>query len=493
VIPRRRRARVLAVAVVLAPALVAAAKLTGGGNAAKPRVTTLRVGYETDISKSAAIESESAVTIDPRNPRILLAGSNAVGKPWMAVFASTDGGRTWRRSRVRERSGTSLCGTSDPTVAIDRRGHQYYAFLGLRCAGNQLRSSRIYVATRRSASAPWRVFPIRVPHSRGTLMDDRPFLLADNGTRNSHRGRLYLAWTRFVLDPNVFFVYPDEVDDLEPVTAVALVSRSEDGGRHWSKPMQLAAENSPLEVRLAAANDGTLYAVWRSEKTGAVQLASSSDGKHFGPARLVAGAVVDPKRSCGGSRARIRAQPRRCVSPNPVISVDTSAGPRAGRVYVTWGTTSLNRSQDVYVAAFDPALHPLLGVGKVQQVNPPEQVRGSDQFLPASAVDPATGRLWACYYSSGSRRGFAKLARYTCTFSDDGGETWVAPHPVASRASNETVKRANRANGYGDYEGVAASGARAYAVWTDGRSLRRSREEIYGAMLYSAKRHGRER
>ena len=54
---------------------------------------------------------------------------------------------------------------------------------------------------------------------------------------------------------------------------------------------------------------------------------------------------------------------------------------------------------------------------------------------------------------------------------------------VARADSNETVKRANRANGYGDYEGVTALGGVAHAVWTDGRDLRRLREDVYTATL----------
>ena len=484
----RRRRRLLAVVLAVVVAAVVAARVVGGGKAAKPQtIAVVKVTGETDVSRSRAIESESAVAIDPRDPRILLAGSNAVAKPWMAVYSSTDGGRRWRHGRLRGARGGDLCDTSDPTVAIDRGGRQYYAFLGLRCAGRHLRPAGIFVAARRSAGARWRTFRLPVARrGRWTLLDDRPFLMVDNGTHSPHRGRLYVAWTRFVLDPNVFFLYPDEADDFEPVSEVALVSHSDDGGRRWSKPTQLSAQNAPLEARLATANDGTLYAVWRSEKTGAVQIARSADGKHFGPPRLVAGAVVKPRHSCGGSRSSVKAQPKRCVSPNPVVSVDNSTGPRAGRVYVTWGTTSLNGSQDVYVAAFDPELDPLLGVGHVKQVNPVERFRGPDQFLPASSVDPSTGRLWVCYYAGGSRRSRAREARYACTFSDDGGETWAAPVFAAGRASNETVKRANRANGYGDYEGVAAAAGRAYAVWTDGRSLRRAHEEIYGAVLGSA-------
>ena len=180
-------------------------------------------------------------------------------------------------------------------------------------------------------------------------------------------------------------------------------------------------------------------------------------------------------------RERIPAQPTRCVSPTPVVSVDTSNGPRAGRVYVTWGTTSLNRSQDIAIAAFDPNLKPLLGVGEVAQVNPREGIRGPDEFLPASTVDPKTGRLWVCYYlSHGVER---RAARYACTASSDGGGSWSWPRVAASRTSNENVRKANRANGYGDYEGVAAFGGVAHPVWTDGRALARLREEVFTARV----------
>ena len=155
----RRRRRLLGVVLAVVVAAVVAARVVGGGKAAKPQtIAVVKVTGETDVSRSRAIESESAVAIDPRDPRILLAGSNAVAKPWMAVYSSTDGGRRWRHGRLRGARGGDLCDTSDPTVAIDRGGRQYYAFLGLRCAGRHLRPAGIFVAARRSARAHWRTF-----------------------------------------------------------------------------------------------------------------------------------------------------------------------------------------------------------------------------------------------------------------------------------------------------------------------------------------------
>src|SRR5207247_3075788 len=115
---------------------------------------------------------------------------------------------------------------------------------------------------------------------------------------------------------------------------------------------------------------------WRWSKSTAFYASSSVDERKFGTPKLVAPAVVRPERSCHTFRARIPAQPKRCVSPNPTIAVDASDGSRSGRVYIVWGSTSLNQSQDVYVAAFDPHLRPLLGVGRLKPVNPPEGFPG---------------------------------------------------------------------------------------------------------------------
>ena len=151
-------------------------------------------------------------------------------------------------------------------------------------------------------------------------------------------------------------------------------------------------------------------------------------------------------------------------------------------MYVTYGSTALDESQDVFVAAYDPDLHPLLGVGLLKRVNPDDRAAVRDQFLPAAAVDPSNGRLWVCYYASGlePRR---RQAWYTCTASDDGGKRWVVPLRLAGAPSDETIRQANRANGFGDYEGVAAGRGVAHVAWTDGRLLHARQEEIFATRL----------
>ena len=314
------------------------------------------------------------MAVDPARPATVVAGSNDVEGETMRVYESVDGGRSWTSASLPRPKGRGLCGESDPALSVDAGGRRYFGFIGLVCRGKALVTTTLYLASQPRAGGRWTVRPVRL-RDRGklTLADDRPAVAVDTGAASERRGRVYMAWTRFRLDPSSFFVDPDE-SDVDYVEAEALVSHSDDGGATWSAPVALTRRGLPIDVHLAVGRDGAVYAVWREAKTNSVSIATSADGKSFGSPHLVAPAVVVESSRCHTARARIAAQPLRCVSSNPVVSVDTRAG--QGRVYVTWASASLNRSQDVYVAAFDESLKPLLGVGEVKQVNPPESFRG---------------------------------------------------------------------------------------------------------------------
>jgi len=481
---RRGSAFVLAFVVLVVVAVVGAV-LVLRSEPPKPVQPRLGAGRSILVSRAKGPQSEVAAATDPTRPRFVLAGSNDIRALHMRVYASRDGGATWASSFLPLPQHADVCATSDPSVAIARDGREFYGYLGIHCAsGRSSGGGSVYVASRRGHAGRWTALDTPVARAtRYTLLDDRPSIAIDDARR---RPRLYMAWTRFWFNPSVAWVDPDANDpdenDVNFLRASALVSYSEDLGRHWSRPAVLSRSGQPLEVRLAISVDGTIYATWRDAQSNSIFVAASSDGRTFGREQLVAAATVRPERSCHSSRARIPAQPKRCVSPNPVIAVDRSTGDRAGTVYVLWGSTSLNLSQDVYVAAFGADLRPRLGVGHVKQVNPEEGVRGPDQFLPTAAVDPKTGLLWACYYQTLGRAHVR--ARFTCTASDDGGKHWAVPVPATNVLSNEATRPANVANGYGDYEAVIASRGEALAFWTDGRGVTtRRREEIYAARV----------
>jgi hypothetical protein len=234
--------------------------------------------------------------------------------------------------------------------------------------------------------------------------------------------------------------------------------------------------------------DGTVYVgFWNAFGRGLYLDVSHDGGDTFGRDVL-----VDPihgRSTCSPAGISIPAQPANCVRPNPIVSVDNSAGPFAGRVYVTYGDTGARepKGQDVFLAAFDPALRVQF---RRRRVNPADGAARSDQFWPASAVDPSTGIVWACFYDTHGDR-HRRRAWYSCTRSLDGGHGWVAPVHAATAPSNERARRADSIRGrlkreYGDYEGLAVAGGVAHPVWTDTRRLRTLREEVYTTTLSDA-------
>src|SRR5438874_2183859 len=90
------------------------------------------------VSRAPGPQSEVAVAVAPNDPRVLLAGSNDTASDTMRVYSSTDGGASWSSASGPPLPGGLLaaCDSTDPAVAIDGRGRQYYAFVALkRCDG----------------------------------------------------------------------------------------------------------------------------------------------------------------------------------------------------------------------------------------------------------------------------------------------------------------------------------------------------------------------
>src|SRR6478736_7494830 len=131
-------------------ALAAALGLVGlsGGAAA---IT----GPEVDVSQLRGPQTNPTITVDPRDDRILLAGSNSLLEGAERIYSSTDGGTTWSTSTLTPPVANlhSTC-PSDPGVAIDRTGRQYFSFdRSTPCTSDA--PSRVYVASREGPHAAW--------------------------------------------------------------------------------------------------------------------------------------------------------------------------------------------------------------------------------------------------------------------------------------------------------------------------------------------------
>jgi hypothetical protein len=301
---------------------------------------------------------------------------------------------------------------------------------------------------------------------RTSVADDKPAIAVDTSPVSPHRDRVYAAWSR--LSHN------------QALTIV--LSSSDDGGRTWSRIMKVnRTGDQETYSSVAVARDGTVYVAWDDSSGYSLKIARSTDGgRHFEPERTVVTFFIVPIPSCG-SGILIPASLRVCLHPNPVVTVDRSAGRYAGRVYVSYAQTETTGDEGVVVKAFDPSLRPVRE--EATAVAPgPRSVR-PDQFWPASAVDQSSGAVWVCFYETAGHE--RKRAFYACTVSRDGGRTWPRPVRVASVATDETQPGTD-ARQYGDYEGLAVANGVAHPNWTDARDLNTLGEVNYPSRLTGA-------
>jgi hypothetical protein len=441
--------------------LVALAAVALAAGAAAPQ--------NVNVSRLPGPQTSAAITVDPSDDRNLLAASNSIEEGTMRIYASTDKGRTWRTAMAHPPPAKRLANcSSDPGVAIDGRGRQYYSFVRAVPCRDGARQ-HVFVVVRAGANAEWSR-PIRVAALGRARLDDKPAIAVDTSPASPFRGRVYLAWTRIAR--NIVFSI--------------VLSHSDDGGRTWSRPVQVRAGRELTYANVAVSRKGTLYVAWDDVGEFGLWIARSTDGgRRFRDHRKVASFVAVTIPHCGAGIV-IPAQPRTCVNSNPIVSVDTSRGRYSGRVYVSYARTEFRGRQAAHIAVFDQRLRRIRPDPETREgrpVAPRSAARGADQFWVQSAVDRASGTLWVCFYDTLGDRA-RKRAFYSCTISRDGGQTWERPVRAASVASDETQRGA--LGHYGYQQGLAVANGIAHPIWVDTRDLTAMREEVYTTALPEA-------
>jgi len=270
---------------------------------------------------------ESWLAVDPRDPQKLVAASLVFGeRSGVAVYASRDGGRSWRRAvhgPQRDRYFPGL----DPAVSFAADGD---AFL---CTT----ADALSVWRSTDGGETWGA-PTAVPG--GSY--DRPFLVSDN-SHGPYRGRLYVAGK-----------FPITVLGT-PGADVMAISRSDDRAASFRFPRLILPPPASQVLHLVGnpitTAEGRLIVPYQTfawpKPAGPLYrgdhwiIASDDGGRSFSEPRHVATFQTyghpDEWRSMKG------------LSTAP-IALDTSAGPRRGRLYLAWLDAAGGRYQ-VFVAA----------------------------------------------------------------------------------------------------------------------------------------------
>jgi hypothetical protein len=408
-----------------------------------------------NVSRARGVQIEVAVAVSPSNPRVLLAASNDSLERTIRIYSSEDGAHTWS-SRVGPNLGPDDCARGEPAATIGRGGREYVALIVNPYCTDENPFPYLVVASRADNRSRWHVRRVGVRKQIG-LFDAKPTMAA------AADGRVYVAWTR----------------QFSRTYATTVISVTADGGRTWSTPRIVSRRLAhPQLVSLTLETQGALYLAGVDARFGIWVARSTDGGRRF----LVRGAAplpVNRAATCAFLQRRypIAFEANHCNGPNPTV---TATG---RRVFVTYAADEPNETQGVRIAVFDASLHPVWN----GRVGPADKGR-ADQFWPASAVDPTSGLLWACYYDTNGDPS-RKQAWFSCTVSRD-GRHWTTPFRTTEVSANQHVLVEDARIygfgdliGYGGYTGVAAADGIGYPMWIDTHGEAEAEQEIFAARL----------
>lgn len=331
---------------------------------------------------------ETVLAVNPRDANVMIAASIAFGDTdRVPLYASADGGRTWRRGRDRAGKPMRLDGI-DPSVAFDGDGAAYALSLG----------SSMAVTKSTDGGLTWSA-PVPVPGEAW----DRPWIGAGVDRILYVSGKMPVT------------VFGELASDMIGV------SSSVDGGSSFGFPRLFLPSPTRALVNLVGnplvLRDGRLLlglqlfspeSLERSPLLGRYGTIVSSDrGRHFGPPR------PGPEFRTYGHAQEGKSLLGLCA---PQLAQDESRGPRAGRLYLAWPDAGEGFYRIFVSFSADSGEH---WIGPAA-VGPNESE--TDASVPAIAVD-GKGVVGVAWYD---RRADPTNACYQLFFaaSRDGGSSF---------------------------------------------------------------------
>jgi hypothetical protein len=418
---------------------------------------------ETESAQHATIVEPDAAALGARIVSTFQVGRFFGGSAGAIGFAtSTNAGRTWRSGLLPGTPPVEGDRASDPVVAYDAL-HGRWLIASLVNPGN---TSALYVSRSPDGltwDAPLKAIEYPRDDQVGTALD-KEWLICDNGTASSFRGRCYLAYT-------------DIAHDLDPRRRGSNIGiqSSADGGVTWSAPVLMpvdAQEVSPA-VQPVVRPNGELVVVFFED--GVVEAVRSSDGGvTFAPRERIAPLSLVSRQI---DSAHFRG-----------FTLPTATVDRSGTVYVAWsdcrfrsgcGADDIVWSRSSAPGRWAPVRRvPLVPVGS-----------STDVVLPDIAVDPSSNSRLALSYYTLNRANCTevncRLNVYLVT-SKTGGSQWAKPRRLNPKPMR-SFWLAQTASGrmVGDYTGTVFSGSRVVAVHVQARTPRPAvlNEAVYAALF----------
>ena len=450
------------------------------------------------------------LAVNPRNAKHIVAVYNDYQTLWCEVSVSFDGGRKWRRSRLKAPAGfihppctvgNHLANFLDGSIVFGRGNTVYTTFAsGLVDENDDSRGKSVLVARSTNGGRSFATGVVALPG--GADVDDGPDYILPKLTIRRGAGRtadrLYLVANSSETRP------PSKVAENRTV-----VTSSFDGGRTWAPPSAASpAGQSAIEATEPVLLGNTLYVAWRTQNP------ASTPGRYLPEGTLAVGKSTDHGRTwtrttVAGVKGFVYNGP---VTP-PYGTSPTSfnastfprlAGdPRSGNLYITYGNGSVPTSQSKTVTPVDHFIHNDTDVyfqrstdgGAVWSDparlnrNAPIQLEITQTRHPNVSVAP-NGRLdvvWQDrrhWYLGPNHREPSGVCTHTHVECDearlgdtyyrsskDGGRTFSAERRITDRSINNDVGYDYRFGSYWDYgpKALPIGNSRILFAWMDSR------------------------
>src|SRR5438067_1677814 len=427
----------------------------GGGPSA-----SLNFQGNVDVSNECGPQSETFITLNSAQPKILAAGSNEIFRLPMRGYFSSNGGTNWGRVDLPlppAQGSNGIDFGSDPTLAFDTRGNVFYGYIVIFFGnGNGVNSTEMAVARSTDGGQTYPTVTFFSSEGGSSHFNDKPMITADTNLNSPFRDNVYIAWDAAAGGSSGGGIRVATSSDHGASFSITRADDPSGPGR------------SIGAVPFVGAN-GELFVAWNDYLAHSIIFNRSFDaGATWGTPVVIstnnlAFDIAIPSISFRGALLY------------PACDADRSGGSHNGRLYCTWMDLTPRGVTDIFVsfsedngATWSPraAVTDPLGFAL-------------DRFYPWLSVDPINGAVNISFYDT---RNDITGARYMTdvyfTQSSDGGATWRLPNTrVSSASSNEhdcdglfPCSAINYGNQYGDYTGLVSYNGISHPFWTDSRN-----------------------
>jgi hypothetical protein len=422
--------------------------------------SSLSVGNNVDVSNECGPQSETFITLNPSQPKMLTAGSNEIFRLPMRGYFSSDGGASW--GGVDAPLPPPLSGTndtrfgSDPSLAYDTLGNVFYGYIVVFFgAGNGVDGTKVGVARSSDGGQSYPNATFFSFQTGGSKFNDKPIITADTNLNSPFRDHVYIAW---------------DAASGGSTSGGIRVGRSSDHGATFSlnRADNPSGPGKGIGAMPFVGPNGELYVAWNDIAANTIAFNRSFDG----------GATWDMQSVVANKNIAvdiaIPAESFRHALVYPSCGADRSSSQFHGLLYCSWMDLAANGvDTDIFLSFSNDR-----GTTWSTPASVTDRLSLVDRFNQWLSVDPVTGVVDVAFSdtrndTTGSR--FMYDEYFTRT--TNGGVSFLSPNVrVSDVSSNEhdcngvfPCNAIDYGNQQGDYEGLVTYSGVAHPIWTDSR------------------------